>query len=180
MKTLSPSTQEALEKKYRSLSSAKLEELISGHQNNLADKYRDHRIELLNITLAKREVKREVEPEPPITSFDEYIAKAYLAKVSNSKDRGIEMTLGINDMSRLLKRKKCAYTGRVLINNIHFEDPSKRTLDRVDNSLGYTKENTVACSYSANQLKNALFEDPRSKMRMTRKEFAMFAKKVLG
>ena len=86
--------------------------------------------------------------------FDTYVAAKYLSKKHNAISRGIDFCLTLSDMSRLLKTKKCHYSGITL----KLEGDHKLTLDRKDDSIGYTKENTFACSYTVNQIKNKLME----------------------
>ena len=86
--------------------------------------------------------------------FDTYVAAKYLSKKHNAISRGIDFSLTLSDMARLLKVKKCYYSGITLA----LEGEHKLTLDRKDDSVGYSKENTFACSYTVNQIKNKLME----------------------
>lgn len=86
--------------------------------------------------------------------FDTYVAAKYISKKHNAITRGIDFSLTLSDMARLLKVKKCHYSGITLT----LEGDHKLTLDRKDDSVGYTKDNTFACSYTVNQLKNSLLE----------------------
>ena len=77
-----------------------------------------------------------------------------------------------------MKKKRCFFTGAILLDDVTDEHPNKRTLDRVDCAKGYTKENTVACTMKANKLKNAIFEHPASDTRMSKKEFMRLARTI--
>lgn len=86
--------------------------------------------------------------------FDTYVAAKYLSKKHNAITRGIDFNLTLSDMSKLLKTKKCHYSGITLT----LDGDHKLTLDRKDDTIGYTKENTFACSHTVNQIKNKLME----------------------
>ena len=75
---------------------------------------------------------------------------------SKAKARGIKFDISseiiaeqlfINDM-------KCAYTGRKLSMERNHND--RASIDRIDSSKGYTKENVRVVSWVANQAKNSL------------------------
>lgn len=87
------------------------------------------------------------------------IARKYLNKGKNCKDRGVSFELSFSDYKRLLKIKKCQYTGLVLTEpekGIEGKNKaSDRTLDRLDSSVGYTKGNTYAVCHFANKLKSS-------------------------
>lgn len=94
-------------------------------------------------------------------SFDYHVSKKYLLLHDRAKQKNFNFDLTITDIKRLLKLKRCYYTNVVLTDN----DPNlstHRTIDRVDNKKGYTKDNVVVCSMQINQLKSNLFESPNS------------------
>lgn len=106
---------------------------------------------------------------------DVRLARKYIGKLANARTRGIEFSLTISDMRRLLARKRCYFTGRLLTDH----DPSAasyRTIDRLDAGKGYTQENSVACCDAANKLKAMVLEG-NGAMSMTAKELKRFAKK---
>lgn len=70
--------------------------------------------------------------------------------------RGLECTLSIEDVRKLLKVQRCYYTGK------RFSKNTVRTFDRVDNSLGYIPGNVVACSLYANSIKEHMLENKRT------------------
>lgn len=107
--------------------------------------------------------------------FDLVLARFYLNKHRNAKERGIEFTLTLADMRKLLKKKTCHYTGEKL--NFLHGDRNKLSLDRVDSSKGYTKENTVACTTWVNHWKNAVLENTSSVTYVTKQQlFAIMSK----
>lgn len=71
--------------------------------------------------------------------------------------RGIDFSLNDEDVRILLERKTCYYTGARFKDNTDYH----RTVDRIDNKLGYVKGNVVACTLGANRLKNIILEDTR-------------------
>lgn len=85
------------------------------------------------------------------------LARKYLNKAQSSKDRGIPFTLSFADYKRLYNRKRCFYTGVLLEHDNNF------SLDRIDSSIGYTKENTVPCDLAFNKLKGTV-ENPTFKL----------------
>ena len=86
--------------------------------------------------------------------FDTYVATKYLGKLQSAMTRGIEFKLTLDDMKRLLKQKKCYYSGATMTT----DGDLRVSLDRKDSKLGYTKDNTVACCVLANSLKNELID----------------------
>lgn len=114
----------------------------------------------------------EVYPEE--ISFEIYLATKYLRKRQNAEGRGVTFDLKLSDMRRLLKRKTCYYT-QITMNEIT-ESPHQRTIERLDSSLGYTKENTVACTSLANDIKNELLERPNGRLRIDIKSLVKMVK----
>jgi hypothetical protein len=72
--------------------------------------------------------------------------------IHDSKHRGIENSLTINDINEIYKSQKgmCYWFGVPLIPSKTKKHPQQPSLDRLDRSKGYTKENVVLCCYSAN------------------------------
>ena len=107
---------------------------------------------------------------------DYIVSKAYLHKAQSSYRRGIGFLLSFSEFKRLKNKKRCAYTG------VKFEEEgqNKLTLDRIDSSLPYTKDNTVACTHAANQIKNNLFEDPVRENIVSVKQVARMIKVLQG
>lgn len=74
---------------------------------------------------------------------------------NRSKKKGLEHTLVWKD---LIVPARCPYLGVPLFSGKGKTGPinNSPTIDRIDNSKGYTKENTIICSYKANKMKNDL------------------------
>ena len=87
--------------------------------------------------------------------FDTLVALKYLGKKRNALSRGIEFKLTLADMARIMRSKRCFYSNVPLT----IDGVNKLTVDRIDASIGYTKDNSVACSKQVNDLKNKLLEN---------------------
>lgn len=97
------------------------------------------------------------------TDFEEKIITKWKQLKQSAKDRKKEFNLTLEDIRKLLLTKKCYYLDcpleeydSSLPDSKH--SPNERTIDRIDNTLGYVSGNVVACSRKANQLKNIVFE----------------------
>lgn len=97
------------------------------------------------------------------TDFEEKIISKWKQLKQSAKDRKKEFNLTLEDIRKLLLTEKCYYLGCQLEeydssapDSKH--SPNERTIDRIDNTLGYIPGNVVACSRKANQLKNIVFE----------------------
>ena len=153
---------------------------LSGQQCPKAEE----RIKAIKQVVAERaglyEPEEAAAPIAPTSTqpIDEVVARKYLAKLNNARSRGIEFSLTLADVRAMQLKKTCYYTGMLLSDDCNPMDPQKRTLERLDSSKGYTKENTVACCFAANALKNVLFEDPASICRMSMAEFKRFSARI--
>lgn len=80
--------------------------------------------------------------------------------MSSAKKRNLEYGLTYRDVEKLMKRKRCAYTGVAMTDFTMSDDsdPNHRTFERVDNALGYIPGNVIAITSLSNGLKNELFE----------------------
>lgn len=85
---------------------------------------------------------------------DYELALKFIAKAKSSSDRNIPFTLSFFEYKRLLKAKRCYYTGVEL--TFEKNQPNTFTIDRIDASKGYVKGNCVACSNAINQKKRDL------------------------
>ncbi len=92
--------------------------------------------------------------------FELVVAEKWANKYKNAIKRDIEFSLTLGDISKLLKRKTCAYTGVKLTNE-------NRTIERINPKLGYIRGNVLAISYTANQIKSLLFETNEQTYRMS-------------
>lgn len=88
--------------------------------------------------------------------LERYTASKFI-QIYNSasrREKGFDLTL--SDVKRLLKKRVCHYTGIPVGTSSDKEHPQQITFDRVDATLGYTKDNVVTCCHSANQFKNTI------------------------
>ena len=92
------------------------------------------------------------------------MAQFYLNKINSSNTRNIDFEISIVDVRTLLSRKLCTYSGLEMThrgcgqtkNDARFSDV---TLERIDNSKAYTKENIIAICYGFNNLKSTYEND---------------------
>ena len=91
---------------------------------------------------------------------EEVIAIKFLNKIKTSKQRGINFELTLGQFKRLMNTKTCHYSGIELYKGKprDEENPSfnSMTIDRIDNTIGYTKDNSVVAAYGINQIKGEL------------------------
>ena len=80
---------------------------------------------------------------------DGFLARKYVSLQGNAGKRGVEFTLSLKRLKKVLETKKCFFTG-VPLNRIN-EDPNQLSIDRIDNSKGYVDDNIVACARDFNQ-----------------------------
>lgn len=92
---------------------------------------------------------------------DLYIASSYLEHYRHAKKRSIEFSLSFLSFKNIMRAKKCGYTGIPLTvaRRGEAEKPSDRTIDRINNSIGYESGNVIAVCRCANSLK-AMWENP--------------------
>ena len=122
----------------------------------------------------KEDISKELQRK---LDSDELVARRYIATKEGAKRRGIQFTLTLADMRRLMCRKRCAYTGLPFVREGgHRQRPS---LERLDSDKGYTKENTVLVCMFANELKNLLSEDMSSQYYMEPKVLRKFIRNAL-
>lgn len=107
---------------------------------------------------------------------DAALARLYLYKLNSCLERRIPWELSLAELRQIAKRKTCYYSGEKFV---HQELHRNRiTLDRIDSSIGYTKENTVACCHWVNQLKSELFENSASKFSTNKKTLLKILSKI--
>lgn len=121
-----------------------------------------------NVKLEHKETKTGLD--------DEQLASLYLYKVSNCRERRIPWELSLSELRKLVNKSRCHYTGEKLVREENHRN--RPTLDRIDNSKGYTKENTVVCCSWVNSLKNELFEKPDGHYRCELKSLLKFLSKM--
>ena len=72
--------------------------------------------------------------------------------INDSKRRGVENTLTVIDVNEMFSNQNglCYWFKIPLIPSKHKKHPQQPSLDRLDRSKGYTKDNVVLTCYSAN------------------------------
>jgi len=73
--------------------------------------------------------------------------------LKSARRRGVELNIDIDDWKELMDDYVCSYCG---------DDVSKETgggLDRVDNNVGYEKDNLKVCCKICNSMKSTLSEE---------------------
>lgn len=151
-----------------------VEELIKHKLDEKGQEVADSSFQASLVENAACNVESDLGIKTQKVNFDVALAELYLHKRKDSLKRGIDFELTIQDLSKLIKLKKCQYTG---INFVEDDEKYKRSFDRLDSTKGYTKENTYAVCYVFNQIKNTLFENPSS-IHLTPNELLMFANKM--
>lgn len=86
------------------------------------------------------------------------LASQYSRLLAAKKERNKDVLLSFDEFVSIVK-KVCAYCG---------EEKERRGVDRIDNSLGYTKENSNSCCKICNYMKKT----------MTVKDFLIHVKKI--
>lgn len=102
------------------------------------------------------------------------LARKYISKALNARKRGLEFSLSLAELKKLLSRKTCYYTGAP------FEESggNSLTLDRIDSTLGYVSGNVVACRDVINNIKCLILEGGNNHLKITLKEFKALADKL--
>lgn len=85
--------------------------------------------------------------EPTVTDY--HVAKKLVQLKQSADSRKLEFNLTFKTVKRLMKARKCFYTGKIFSSGVH-----ARSVDRVDSSLGYIEGNVVACTVEINQVKS--------------------------
>ena len=80
------------------------------------------------------------------------IAQKLIHLSENAENRNIEFNLSFTHLKKELARKFCPYTGRQLTAT----GQDKKTVERIDSSLGYTDDNVIVISHQANMAKGNL------------------------
>lgn len=131
--------------------------------------------EYIRTLTSKPEAEEEVDEKPDsiVRSEDEQVAIKYLQLIKSARNRNKEFSLTLSDVRKLLRIKKCHYTG------VAFgENDNAMTVDRIDSTKGYVKGNVVACTHWANRTKNAVYELPNGLAVNRTKEFQSLINKV--
>lgn len=96
---------------------------------------------------------------------DVEVAKKLISIESSANSRGIDFNISFRKMKQLLERDTCFYTGK------RFEPTGDfaRSIDRIDNDLGYIDSNVCACTIDIN----------RKKKDLTSQEIVLIFKKII-
>ena len=163
-------TKEEFRKSCALKTNEQLKTLKKSIANNPSNIKREEQLEIIKEIIGEDDENSQKTDYP----FDVKLAMKYTNKYIDAKERGLEFTLSLSDMRRLLTKKRCYYTGIILTDN--GIEPSKRTLDRKNNTKGYTPENTVACCHAANRLKAITIEATTHDTAITKEQFKRMAK----
>jgi len=87
------------------------------------------------------------------SELDAIYCKRYLATKTRAKDRDIEFTISYKELLKVMKQKKCFYTGLPITSG------ETHSFDRIDSNKGYVAGNVVACHTQFNSLKGGI-ENP--------------------
>jgi hypothetical protein len=100
----------------------------------------------------------------PGIEFDKYVARYYVNKLQQCKDRKIEFKLTLVQVKNMLRAKRCQLTGIELTHNMMYCSGSQRptdvTIDRIDCDKPYETGNVIAVAHIANSLKAAFENKP--------------------
>lgn len=121
-------------------------------------------------------VEKESSSKEEYLNSDVALCKYYVYKSESSAKRGLDFDLSLSDFKRIVSRKRCFYTGEHLV-KVNGKT-NTFTLDRIDNTIGYTKENTVPCAQWVNELKSKLFEDETSSLFTNKRTLAKILSKI--
>lgn len=86
--------------------------------------------------------------------FDLRVARSYNSKNDDARNRNLQFALTLSDWAKLMSEPVCSYSGRPFNNKGGCSD--SRTMERINASLGYTVENTIAVTSAANSEKSNL------------------------
>jgi hypothetical protein len=89
-------------------------------------------------------------------SFEDRLRLTYVSTKSRSKRIGRQFSITMEDLMKQFNAQKacCYYTGEPLAVAVGRREGKGLSLDRIDSSKGYVKENIVLCSWRVNQMKH--------------------------
>jgi hypothetical protein len=96
----------------------------------------------------------------------------YISLFKSATSRNKIFTLSLDDVARLLRERRCHYTGEVLSTEYYEGDTppdNHLSVDRVDNNLGYEPGNVVACAHWINKMKDRMSAEEFEQVLMMRK-----------
>lgn len=80
----------------------------------------------------------------------------YKSKIEDAKERSIDFDLTFSEYKKIAVKKLCFYCGCKLIKAAVGQKPNMISVERLSESVGYTKPNCVASCYKCNTTKNAI------------------------
>jgi len=83
---------------------------------------------------------------------DVYLAQKLIYKAVNATNRGIPFSLSFKKLKSIHKADKCQFTGVPFSRDK--EHPHYPTIDRIDNTKGYTDDNVILCTKIFNSMKD--------------------------
>ena len=86
--------------------------------------------------------------------FDLRVARSYNSKNDDARNRNLQFSLTLSDWTKLMSEPVCPYSGKRFSHKSGGSD--SRTMERINASLGYTVENTIAVTSAANSEKSNL------------------------
>ncbi|WNO47221.1 hypothetical protein [Vibrio phage vB_VibM_10AMN] len=104
---------------------------------------------------------------------------AYYNKAESCKKRLITMGLSKAEYIALLRARpnmKCFYTGEEFVLNQGANHPNYPTIDRLDNTKGYTENNVALCTSKVNDLKNKFIESNKSRKNISHKDMFLLTR----
>jgi hypothetical protein len=111
-----------------------------------------------NTYSSSKEVLERKRLAAPISRQKNRINVIFWSSVTNAKKRNLEHTISILDLKALFEDQLglCYYTGKPMLRDIRdiSSNDDSVSIDRVDSSKGYTKENIVLCRWVINRMKN--------------------------
>jgi hypothetical protein len=133
---------------------------ICNNLKNIDDFYKSQRGSkckecILNVTKEYKRQKRknsDFRKKESLKQKERRIRLWQNALINDSKYRGIENTLTVDDINELFKKQNglCFWFKVPLIPSDKSKNPQQPSLDRLDRNKGYTKDNVVLTCYSAN------------------------------
>lgn len=86
--------------------------------------------------------------------FDLRVARSYNSKNDDARSRNLQFSLTLSDWTKLMSEPVCPYSGKRFSHKGGGSD--SRTMERINASLGYTVDNTIAVTSAANSEKSNL------------------------
>jgi hypothetical protein len=112
-------------------------------------------------------------------SHGEFVSRKYLSLMKSAAARNLPFTLGIEELSAILRNKRCHFTQERLVCFPHDVSKVKTgelllpdnylSIDRLDNTQGYTLGNMVVCGRAINTIKDQVSEQDFNNLLLAKK-----------